>query len=163
MDEITTLEQFASAMAADDAPEGEESQELEDGQPEGEPQSDDQPEAADGEEAGEESEEGEQPGTESPDDEKPCGETDIRNHTTQATIGMMKRPAHSPTQASGLPSEPQWITTCPPAGSSWIVQSAMPNMAAMRIAFRAAAKSLFNFSLAIRFTPPEYQFLPCAH
>lgn len=62
MDEqITTLEQFAEAMAGEETPEGEESQEVENAQPDEEAQSDDQPEQADGEESQEEAEEGEQP------------------------------------------------------------------------------------------------------
>lgn len=69
MDEqITTLEQFAEAMAGEETPEGEESQEVENAQPDEEAQSDDQPEQADGEESQEEAEEGEQPATESLDD-----------------------------------------------------------------------------------------------
>ncbi|WP_354686681.1 hypothetical protein [Cupriavidus necator] len=66
-DQITTLEQFAEAMAGD-APEGEEPQEVENAQPDEEAQSDDQPEPADGEESNDEPAEDDQPETESPDD-----------------------------------------------------------------------------------------------
>jgi hypothetical protein len=66
-DQITTLEQFAEAMAGD-APEGDEPQEVENAQPDEEAQSDDQPEPADGEESNDEPAEDDQPETESPDD-----------------------------------------------------------------------------------------------
>lgn len=62
-DQITTLEQFAEALATEDAPEGAESQEVDNAQPEEEAQNDDQPGEADGEESQEEAEEGEQPET----------------------------------------------------------------------------------------------------
>ena len=67
-EEITTLDQLAQAMAADEAPEGDESQDVENAQPEEEAQNDDQPEAEqeDGEQEG--TEESEQPATESLDD-----------------------------------------------------------------------------------------------
>lgn len=70
MDEITTLDQFANAMAnADESGEDEGGEELENGQPEGEPQNDDQPGDADGEESQEEADEGEEQGApESSDD-----------------------------------------------------------------------------------------------
>lgn len=62
MDEITTLEQFASAMANTDDP-GEQGggEELENGHPEEEPQSEEQPGDANEEESQEETEEAEQP------------------------------------------------------------------------------------------------------
>lgn len=60
-EEVTTLEQFAEQLAGADEPEGAEGEELENGQPEGEPQNDDQPDPADGEESQEESEEAEEP------------------------------------------------------------------------------------------------------
>lgn len=70
MDEITTLEQFAGAMAnADESGEDEGGEELDNGQPEGEPQNDDQPGEAGEEESQEEAEEGEEQGApESSDD-----------------------------------------------------------------------------------------------